>query len=387
LFTLPVLLAASAGEAIAALNPFFRCQPSAETEAARAGLPRWTTPHQLRLELGTMALRDFSVSREGVPALICAPFALHCATIADFAAGRSVVESLLNGGIGRVHVTDWHSASPEMRFLSIDNYLADLNVAVDELEPPVDLIGLCQGGWLSLAYAGRFPHKVRRLVLVGAPVDIAAGQSLISRWAAQIPLAALQQYVDDCGGRILGKCVLPLWGSALTANNERHILQMPAGDHSTAAEHLLTLFHDWYDLTVNLPGTYYLQVVSWLYKENRLAGGRFVALGRRVNLANVHHPIFLLAARDDELVAVEQLLATEEHVGTPHHDIRIATEPCGHLSLFVGAETMKRSWPQIARWLGSACSGVTPTIGRGRERIKSDNERVHHSTGNVTAPT
>ena len=77
-------------------------------------------------------------------------------------------------------MTDWRSASPDMRFLAIDNYLADLNVLVDELGGYVDLIGLCQGGWLALTYAARFPLKVRKLVLAGAPIDVAAGTSRLS---------------------------------------------------------------------------------------------------------------------------------------------------------------------------------------------------------------
>jgi hypothetical protein len=95
--------------------------------------PVWATRHDLRLELGTMELRDFSVRNAGVPALICAPFALHYPTVADFAPGHSVVEALRHGGVRRIFVTDWRSASEEMRFLTIDNYLADLNVAVDDL--------------------------------------------------------------------------------------------------------------------------------------------------------------------------------------------------------------------------------------------------------------
>ena len=46
-------------------------------------------------------------------------------------------------------------------------------------------------------------------------------------------------------------------------------------------------FEDWYDLTLDLPGTYYLQVVSWLFKQNRLAAGNFVALGRRIDLSSL----------------------------------------------------------------------------------------------------
>ncbi len=184
LYTLPALIAASASDALVSLNPFSRHVPGDENEAARQRRTGWCTPHELPLELRTMDLRDFSISREGIATLLCAPFALHRATVADFAPGHSIVESLRNSGLGRVHVTDWHSAEPDMRFLSIDNYLADLNVTVDELKPPVDLVGLCQGGWLSLVYAARFPHKVRRLVLAGAPVDITAGISPISQGCA-----------------------------------------------------------------------------------------------------------------------------------------------------------------------------------------------------------
>jgi poly(3-hydroxyalkanoate) synthetase len=354
-FMWPGAMAVAASEAIASsLEQFARYLSGADYEAAETGQRLWTTRHQLCLELGTMELRDFSTSRTGVPALICAPFALHCATIADFAPGHSVVEALCDHGVGRVHVTDWRSAGPEMRFLSIDSYLADLNVAVDALQPPVDLIGLCQGGWLTLAYAARFPHKVRRLVLVGAPIDIAAGQSRLLQLAAHVPLAAFEEFVRSQGGRVRGWRMLHLWGPTPGAEDERRALQVPPDEHSAAMKDLLDRFQGWHDLTVDLPGTYYLQVVSWLYKENRLAEGQFVALGRRIDLASLHQPIFLLGARDDELVAPDQLFATANRVGTPKQHVGMAMEPCGHLSLFLGAETLKRSWVRIAGWLGEA---------------------------------
>jgi poly(3-hydroxybutyrate) depolymerase len=348
LFAWPALMAASVGEAFAASLAGRQAVP----EAIEERQPVWATPHRLRLELGTMELRDFSTGDSGIPALICAPFALHCATIADFARGHSVVEALRDGGIGRIHVTDWRSAGPGMRFLSIDNYLADLNVAVDEIGPPVDLIGLCQGGWMALTYAARFPRKVRRLVLAGAPVDIAAGRSNLSQMTVQVPLAAFEEFVGSQNGRVLGQNVLRIWGTALIADDARRVLQLPPGEDSPEMQNLQVRFKEWYDLTVDLPGTYYLQVVSWLYQQNRLATGNFVALGRRIDLSGVIHPIFLFGARDDEIVAPEQLFATANRVGTPEERIETATEPCGHLGLFLGAETIGNGWPRIARWLG-----------------------------------
>ena len=82
LFAWPALMAASVGEAFAASL----ARRPAEFEPAQKPRPAWTTPHRVRLELGTMALRDFSCGDRGTPTLICAPYALHTATIADFAA-------------------------------------------------------------------------------------------------------------------------------------------------------------------------------------------------------------------------------------------------------------------------------------------------------------
>jgi poly-beta-hydroxyalkanoate depolymerase len=175
-------------DAAAALTTNFRGDPVLSELA-------WTTPNAVVLELASMRLRDFSTQTEGQTTLICAPYALHGATIADFAPSHSLVETLRLGGLSRVFVTDWRSATPEMRYFSIDSYLADLNVAVDELGSPVDLVGLCQGGWLALVYAARFPQKVRRLVLVGAPVDVRARESQLSRLAASVPLDAFEELV------------------------------------------------------------------------------------------------------------------------------------------------------------------------------------------------
>ena len=95
----------------------------------------WTTPNTVVLQLRSMRLREFSqTNATQPPLLICAPYALHRALIADFAPGHSLVEALQNGGLNRIYVPDWCSAVPDMRYLSIDNYLAELNVAIEKLD-------------------------------------------------------------------------------------------------------------------------------------------------------------------------------------------------------------------------------------------------------------
>src|SRR4051812_14994436 len=125
--------------------------------------PAWTTPHAVRLDLPTMRLRGFSTGdASGRATILVAPFALHQATIADFAPGHSIVETLVAAGVSLLFVVQCKSATATMPFVSIDDYLAGLNVCVDEVGGRVNLVGLCQGGWLSLAYAARFPDKIGR---------------------------------------------------------------------------------------------------------------------------------------------------------------------------------------------------------------------------------
>ncbi|WP_430650041.1 alpha/beta fold hydrolase [Bradyrhizobium ivorense] len=313
-----------------------------------APLP-WTTPNRGALQLPSMRLVDFSRSAEGRPLLVCAPYALHRSVIADFSPGHSLVEVLRNAGVTRLYLTDWRSATSEMRHFSIDTYLAELNVAVDEIGPPVDLAGLCQGGWLSLLYAARFPGKVRRLVLAGSPIDISV-PSPIAKMVVSLPQPGFEVLARQGDGIISGANMLQLWSMPLTLKDAEAALQRDLTGSETGRA-LRDRFERWNRETLDLPGTYYLQVTDWIFRQNRIAHGDFVALGRAVDLAEVKVPVFLLAADNDIVVPRDQALATTRLLGTPPAWQERATEPCGHLGLFMGCKALNNSWRRIARWL------------------------------------
>ncbi len=322
-------------------------------EGPPASEPKWATPHTIPLELKTVRLRDFSAGAMGSPALLCAPFALHGAAITDFAPGHSLVAALRHAGLARVFVTDWRSANPKMRFLGIDEYLADLNVLVDDIGSPVDLIGLCQGGWMALVYAARFPGKVRKLVLAGAPVDLTAASSSLSTLADTSPLALFEELVRLGDGVVPGRKVMKFWGTeTVAAEDAWQVLQTDEALDSAGFKQVEAKFRDWYTWTVDLPGAFFLEVVEKLYKRNALAAGSFVALGHRIDLAAVKTPLFLLAARDDELVSPPQLFAAERLVSTPAGSVRKLTVPSRHVGLFMGKAVLEDTWPKIVRWIG-----------------------------------
>ena len=352
-FFWPALAAASAGEIASSWAALFLGFSGDADGDHTPKEPEGATPSKIALELRTVRLRDFTLVESGVPTLLCTPLSLHGASIADLAAGHSLVAALRGAGIERLFMTDWRSASADMGFLGIDEYLADLNVLVDCVGGLVDLIGLCQGGWLALAYAGRFPAKVRKLVMAGAPVDIAARQSRLSAIAEATPLIMFQSLVHLGNGRVIGHSIAKFWGNDTEASNISESLQTLQPIGSPEFTRLEAIFKNWDSWTIDLAGTYYLEVIEKLYKRNELAGGSFVALGQKIDLSRLRLPMYLLAGSADDVVAPEQLLAVERLVATQPEYLCQEIAPCNHLGLFMGRRTLEENWPRIVHWMRS----------------------------------
>ena len=313
--------------------------------------PKLATPNQVRLDLRTMLLRDYG-KPGGIPTLIDAPHAGHTAMIADYHKGQSLVETLLANGIGHVALTDWKSATDDMKDLEIDNYLAEIIVAIDDLGGRVNLVGLCQGGWVSAMIAARFPGKVNSLVLAGSPIDTDAGNGPIKRMVHESPASFYDELVTLGDGLMRGKYMLQGWKNM---HPEQHYIQ----DQIDLYEHIdepgyvakEEAFNSWYENPIDLPGRWYLQVIAQLFKENRLAKGEFIGLGRKLNLRDITCPTYLLAGASDDITTPEQVLDAARYIGTSKDRIVQKTVPGGHIGLFMGAHTLKEHWPLIAKWI------------------------------------
>ncbi|OOY17487.1 alpha/beta fold hydrolase [Thioclava sp. DLFJ4-1] len=316
--------------------------------------PKWATKNDVLLDLDTMRLRDFGGTGDGIPVIVDAPYAGHSSTIADYAKGQSLIETLLDAGLGRVLCTDWKSATSEMRDFDIDKYLAEINVAVDELGGRVMLVGLCQGGWMSAMYAARFPEKIAGLVLAGSPIDTDAGHGPIRKLAHEMPLSAYQEMVEAGEGRMPGRFMLTGW-------KNMHADQQYFGKFVDLYEHIddrnfmkrTERFESWYENPIDLPGRYYLQAIDLLFKQNLFAKGEFVGLGRKLDLDAITCPAFLLAGKADDITTREQVFAAETLLGTPRKDIVSRLVEGGHIGLFMGSHTLSNVWPEIGQWLGT----------------------------------
>jgi poly(3-hydroxyalkanoate) synthetase len=316
--------------------------------------PVWATENQVFLDLKTMRIRDFSTHKRGVCTLVVSPYAGHTSVIVDFAPNQSLVCTLMENGLDWVCATEWKSATRDMMCFNIDNYLNELNTAVDDLGGFVNLVGVCQGGWLSAMFAARFPHKVNTLTMGGAPIDTDAGQGKIKEYAQKLPMKFFEELVAAGNGNLKGEFLLTGFKNL---NPERNYIQKYVNLYERIEDPLFVkrfeTFERWYEYTIDLPGTFYLQIVKELFKENRLFEGKFIGLGRRLSLENIHCPVYLLAGEKDDITPKEQVFSAEKRLGTKKNDIVQETIQGGHIGLFMRSSTLKESWPKISHWIAS----------------------------------
>jgi polyhydroxyalkanoate depolymerase len=284
--------------------------------------------------------------------LVDAPYAGHSSTIADYAVGQSLIETLMAGGLEHVLVTDWKSATASMKDFGIDKYLADIDSVVDHLGGKVHLVGLCQGGWMGAMYAARFSHKMGCIVLAGAPIDTDAGDGPIKQLAHSLPLSLYEQMVAAGNGLMLGQTMLAGW-KGMNADEQYLGKFIDLYEHIEDKNFLRRTerFERWYENPIDLPGAYYLQTIQQIFKENRFTKGEFVALGQRLSLQDIVCPAYLLAGSEDDITTREQVFDAEKYLGTPKADIVKKLAAGGHIGLFMGTRTLTECWPEIAGWV------------------------------------
>jgi poly(3-hydroxybutyrate) depolymerase len=314
--------------------------------------PKWTTKNKIILDLHTLNLRDFSTEGEQLYTLVAPPYAGHTSIIADFSKGQSLVETLRENGVKRVCSIEWKSATEEMKNYDIDKYLSELNICIDDLGGVVNLIGLCQGGWLSAMYAARFPKKVNTLVLAGAPIDTEAGEGKIKEYAHTFSMEFYEELVALGGGILKGEFMLQGFKSM---HPEKQYVEkfVDLYEHIDDPKYLKRFeeFERWYEYTIDLPGRLYLQIIKELFKENRLFKGEFIGLGRRLNLRDIKCPVYLLGGERDDITPEKQVFNAEKHLGTDKSKIVKDIATGGHIGLFMGTKPLRENWLEIAKWI------------------------------------
>lgn len=333
----------------------FRLHGSAD--APEITLRKSANPFRIALEGDNFALLDFSrddKKASSSPTIIVTPFALHDWRLADLAHRHSLVEILLDHKVAPLYVLAWKSAHFTTRHNRIDSQFKALKCVSDNFAAPIQIVGLCQGGWLSLAYTARFPEAISRLALIGAPIDFRLSKTTISTMDDHLIDASINWLALAGGGVIRGWSTQSLWQIKFGDGSDRCKALQETDADIRRDTGLCRAYEEWDRDVLDLPPAYFGDVLKHLYRDNEIFEGRFKVLGEYVSLKSVSCPILIMIGRDDEIVPEHQIRAVEKSVSTPKSRIAILHAKCGHLALFVGRNTLHEQWPKIAHWL---CNG------------------------------
>lgn len=329
--------------------------------AGNAAIKPGATPFHIVLEDESFALLDFSRDKgisNALPTLIVTPYALHDWRVADLAHHHSLVETLLSHGVSPLYVVAWKSANFKMRHNRIDTQFLALKKVTDVLAQPVQCVGLCQGGWLSLAFAARFPEYINRLALIGAPVDFSSCSKIMSAMDNTLIDASINWLSLAGGGVIRGWSTQSLWQIKFGEGSNKADALQETDARLSSDKKLLKIFEDWDCDVLDLPPAYFGEVLKHLYRDNEIMTGQFRVLDEYVSLRSITCPILIMTGCDDDVAPKERIQSIQDCVSTDRNKITILEAECGHLALFLGRNTLHEQWPEIAHWL------TTPSLTR-----------------------
>jgi poly(3-hydroxybutyrate) depolymerase len=306
----------------------------------------WLTENRITYRGPKTILRQFSSGDIGNPLLLVPPEAGHNSQIVDYGPEQSLVQCALENYAGDVYAMDKLPAGPQHADYAIEDCIRSLGECIRTIGEPVHLVGLCQGGWQAVAYAALFPEQVKSLTLAGAPIDFHAGNGLISQMAQTLPLSFYQSLVNMGSGLMPGAFIAA--GFKMMNAFERFMGEdFKLYQNINDPEYLERnrRFNQWYEFTQPLGGRMYLEVIEHLFKENKLIKGELEIMGRKVDLSEIHQPIYLIAGTKDDITPPSQLFAISQYVSSTSIEEKLAE--AGHIGVFMRSRVIKEIWSDL----------------------------------------
>jgi polyhydroxyalkanoate synthase len=313
-----------------------------------------TTPKELVYRVDKVAL--YRYTRE-TPAKFATPIVISYALVnrhdmLDIQPDRSFVRNLLSQGFD-VYIIDWGYPTKADKYVTLDDYVNwFLNDIVDFVRKnngveKVNLMGICQGGTISIIYSALHNDKIKNLVTLVTPVDFSTNDGLLFRWSKNINFDRLVDTYGAIPGEFLNN------GFSMLKPMMKVNKYMGVLDIMQDKEKVLNFLRmeKWINDSPDQAGECFRQFMKDLYQGNKLIKGELVVGFHKVSLKVVNMPVMNIYAAEDHLVPPAATIPLNDHVGTK--DNELYKFPGGHIGVFVGARSQKELAPAVAKFLGN----------------------------------
>ena len=251
------------------------------------------TPKTLVFQTDKITLHHYKATAKTTiktPVLVCYGL-VGTFKMADLQEDRSLIRNLLAKGID-VYVVDWGTVSRGDRWLTLDDYIDGyLNECVDFIRSSlgieqITLLGICEGGVFTLAYAALYPKKVKNLILTITPVDFHAGEGgdrpnhgFISLWTRSLSGEDVDRLIE-ANGNLPGELMSFVFSmmTPLSSLTKYNVGLYDVMDEEGKLLNFLRM-EKWLQDRPHHPGEAAKQWLKELYQENRLVKGTLRSAG------------------------------------------------------------------------------------------------------------
>ena len=282
-------------------------------------------------------------------------------TMTDLQEDRSLVRNLLNKGVD-LWVVDWGNPSRADRWLSIDDYVSgyihDCVTAMLDATgaEKVNLLGICEGGVFTLAYAALEPTRVNSLSLLITPLDFHADQNdgelekgFINVWSRSLTKDDVDRMIEVWGvmpGEFMGSIFAMLTPVRSATKYNLDLLNVVDDDRKFLN---FLRMEKWLSDRPHHPGEAAKEWLKDLYQDNKLINNAWQLGGRDVDLTRVTMPVLNIYALDDHIIPPATSRVLSGKLGT--NDYTELGLPGGHIGLFVSAKSQDVVGKGIVDWL------------------------------------
>ncbi len=325
-----------------------------------------TTPKDLVFEIDKVRLfryRPLAAKASRAAPVLVAYGMVGRYTMADLQPDRSLIRNLLAQGL-TVYVVDWGNPNRADRWLSFEDYVEDYlggcvqHILREHRITSLNLLGICEGGVLTMCYAALHPAEVRNLVLTITPVDFHADRSeaqarpdrgFVNLWTRSVDEGDIQRVIDSYGyipGKFMG-LVFSMITPAKTLSKYNLDLAEVFEDEDKLRNFLR--MEQWLADRPHHPGEAGRDFFIRMYQRNELAEGKFTIGGQAVKLAALTMPVLNIFALEDHIIPPPCSRALGPLVGT--RDYSELALPGGHVGLFVSGKSQGIVGSHVVKWL------------------------------------
>lgn len=275
-------------------------------------------------------------------------------TVLDLLPDRSFIDQFLQAG-RCVYLLEWGEPDFAGYNQGLNHYVGGRMDALlqgvrrHSGQDKLALLGICQGGVLSLLYALLKPQNLHALALAVTPIDF------------QTPGCVLYQRVREVDTSLLkdswcleGDLLVQLFHSLQPMRNTvAKYLQLAEdcadGERVDDKVRLFRAMESWIADCPDQPAALFHEFIRVFYQENQLMNGRLELCGHDLKLAELAVPVLNIYGQRDHIVPQASSRALSTLVPSCQYD-ELAVD-VGHIGMFVSTRSLRQVPDQLCQWL------------------------------------